>query len=72
MLRGLVEISLRQRYVVVVAGILLLTIVTVKLHWLAGASFNGWSAGAGQSLEALVLRHGPMVGSVPRASGPCS
>jgi peptide/nickel transport system permease protein len=55
---GAVLSSLSQLGIAVpnfVAGILLLTIVTVKLHWLAGASFNGWSAGAGQSLEALVL-----------------
>jgi peptide/nickel transport system permease protein len=38
-----------------VAGILLLTIVTVKLHWLTGSEFNGWSAGVGQALEALLL-----------------
>jgi len=38
-----------------VAGILLLTIITVKLHWLAGSAFNGWAAGAGQALEALLL-----------------
>lgn len=37
-----------------VAGILLLTIVSVKLHWLTGASFNGWSNGFGQ-LEAFIL-----------------
>jgi peptide/nickel transport system permease protein len=55
---GAVLSSLSQLGIAVpnfVAGILLLTIVTVKLHWLAGASFNGWSAGAGQSVEALVL-----------------
>jgi peptide/nickel transport system permease protein len=38
-----------------VAGILLLTIVTVKLHWLTNTSFNGWSSGFGQALEVLVL-----------------
>ncbi|HVT67147.1 MAG TPA: ABC transporter permease [Trebonia sp.] len=38
-----------------VAGILLLTIVTVKLHWLPDSAFNGWSAGAGPALESLVL-----------------
>jgi peptide/nickel transport system permease protein len=38
-----------------VAGILLLTIVTVRLHWLSSASFNGWSAGVGQALESLLL-----------------
>lgn len=37
-----------------VAGILLLTIVTVKLGWLQGSSFNGWSNPA-QALESLVL-----------------
>jgi peptide/nickel transport system permease protein len=38
-----------------VAGILLLTIVTVKLHWLPNSAFNGWSAGAGPALESLLL-----------------
>ena len=38
-----------------VAGILLLTIVTVKLGWLPDSAFNGWSAGVGQALESLLL-----------------
>jgi peptide/nickel transport system permease protein len=38
-----------------VAGILLLTIVTVKLHWLPNSAFNGWAAGPGQALESLLL-----------------
>jgi len=38
-----------------VGGILLLFIVSVKLHLLTGAVFNGWSKGPGQALEALVL-----------------
>jgi peptide/nickel transport system permease protein len=37
-----------------VAGILLLTIVTVKLHWLPNSAFNGWSS-PGSALESLVL-----------------
>jgi peptide/nickel transport system permease protein len=36
------------------AGILLLTIVVVKLHWLRNSAFNGWSA-PGQALESLLL-----------------
>jgi peptide/nickel transport system permease protein len=55
---GAVLSSLSQLGIAVpnfVGGILLLTIVTVKLHWLTGAAFNGWSAGAGQAFEALVL-----------------
>jgi peptide/nickel transport system permease protein len=38
-----------------VAGILLLTIITVKLHWLQGSAFNGWAGGIGQGLESLLL-----------------
>lgn len=38
-----------------VAGILLLTIITVKLHWLTNSAWNGWSGGPGQALEALTL-----------------
>jgi peptide/nickel transport system permease protein len=38
-----------------VAGILLLTVVTVKLHWLPNSAWNGWPAGVGPALESLLL-----------------
>lgn len=36
------------------AGILLLTIIVVKLHWLRNSAFNGWSS-PGSALESLLL-----------------
>jgi peptide/nickel transport system permease protein len=37
-----------------VAGILLLTVIVVKLHWLPNSAFNGWSS-PGSALESLLL-----------------
>jgi peptide/nickel transport system permease protein len=37
-----------------VAGILLLTVITVKLLWLRNSAFNGWSS-PGSALESLLL-----------------